>query len=107
MTYKTYYEAITVSTTAVGLNAGLVAEMAPAKNVVGGLARIEVFLTITTAPIRLRYDGVVVTNTTGHYIYPGTMIKISDYNQLANLSMIRDSGAAVDALVQVTYWMSY
>ena len=86
------YEAITVSTTAVGFTAATYTKKAKrAWCVLEGTA---------TKGIRIRTDGTDPTSTTGTLIYPsvgtyGIMVdfNIEGYHDIANFSAIRDSDA--------------
>ena len=58
------------------------------------------WVTVVTAPIRLRYDSGTPTASVGHYMDVNTGVPIWGRNNLNNLKFIRASG--VDGEVSVT-----
>mgnify|MGYP001591464726 FL=1 len=82
------HEAITVSSTAIGVTAEKVKA--------GG-----VFITIESANIRFCFDGTVATSTTCHIAYQGDSILLRNKWAALSLSMIQDD--ATDATARVTY----
>lgn len=82
------HEAITVSSTALGVSAETVKA--------GG-----VFITVEDANIRFCFDGTVATSTTCHVAYDGDSILLRNKASASALSMIRDD--STDATVRVTY----
>lgn len=90
------YEAITVSTTAVGFTATTItptsASLRPATAAI---------ITLETADIRYRYDGTNPTATEGHAAASGSTIVVRGANNVLRFRMIR-SGAS-DATARVTY----
>lgn len=95
------YEAITVSTTAVGLTSTKVTPSDAANTPAHGKA-FEVFISVETNGIRYRIDGTDPTASEGHPVASGEAITITGYNNIRRLKMIR-SGAA-DAAVKVTFF---
>ncbi|MGH9257354.1 MAG: hypothetical protein ACRD3C_22570 [Vicinamibacterales bacterium] len=87
------YEAITVSTTAVGISAGVLQQSTSGQATVCALS-------VEGAEIRYRFDGVAPTATEGHRIPASTTLPLSGFANLSSLRMIRESGS--DATVRVT-----
>jgi hypothetical protein len=87
---STSFEAITVSTTALGLTLA---------NYQGAVAAE---ITVENGPIRFRTDGVAATATVGHLLSAGSVLYIDNPNELAKLSMIRDD--TVDGDISVSYF---
>ena len=86
----TSFEAITVSTTAVGLTAA---------NLKLGIAAK---ITILAADLRYRTDGTAASATVGHLLADGGTLILDNPSDLSALSMIRD--AATDVVVSVSYY---
>ena len=86
----TSFEAITVSTTAVGLTAA---------NLKLGIAAK---ITIVDADLRYRTDGTDASATVGHLLVDGGTLLLDNPSDLLALSMIRD--AATDVVVSVSYF---
>lgn len=90
-TAATFYSA-TVSTTPVAL-------YDPA-TVAGGVLPSSAFLTIKTAAITFRYDGVNPTESEGHEIPAGTGFTVTGIENVRKFRMVR--ATAVDASVKWT-----
>jgi len=101
------FETLTVSTTAVPLTASKVASVAPSQNVKGGKSETSVLVSPVAYAIRFRFDGVAPTATVGHYLAAGDFITVDSYDRIAGLQMIRDTAAGGDAIVSVTYSLTY
>ena len=96
------YEEITVSTTAVGITAAI---MQDASGRVPDDCVALLTLEAGANDLRFRCDGTAATATVGHFIDAGINngpIVIPGGQLVSNLSMVRDTGAAGDATVQVT-----
>lgn len=94
------YEAITVSSTAVGLTATKVTPSAAANTPAHGKA-FEVFISVETNAIRYRIDGTDPTASEGHPVAAGASVTITGYDNIRRLKMIRQSA---DAAVKVTFF---
>jgi len=88
------YESITVSTTSKSLSNYTDSD--------GNLAK-RVVITIESAQIRIRWDGVEATGTEGHLNNPFTTIVIVGTDNIKNFRPIRNSTATVDAKIRCTY----
>lgn len=60
------------------------------------------FITVETAGMRLRFDGVAPTTSVGHLIAAGDYITIDGVENVSNIKMIRATGS--DSTVNVTYF---
>lgn len=89
------YDSLTVSTVAVSLTAAKVSPLkAPSAKLV--------ILTIETADLRYRYDGVAdPTAAEGHAAVMGATLVVSGINNIRRFRMIRSGGTS--AVVKVTY----
>jgi len=87
------YEAVTVSSSAVGLTS-------TKYNPSGHKAQVA-FITVEDAQIRFRYDGTDPTSSEGHIADVGDVIKIEGYDNIANFKAIRTGSS--DATIRVTY----
>lgn len=102
------HEAITVSTSAIGLTAGKLTTANLANAVSGEQSYIEVkrvskaLITVETDLVRFRIDGTNPTSSTGHQLSAGDSLEISGFQNLTNIRFIR-SGAA-DATIRITYY---
>lgn len=94
------FEAITVSTTATGPAAANVSLPE-----LGGYFRraIHIFISVDTNPVRFRWDGTDPTATVGHKFLSGDVLVLEGYDLISKLRMIRDTSAAADAVVSITY----
>ena len=91
------HEAITVSTTAIGVTAGKLLI-----NQTGGFKKraVKVFLTVETNSIRIMWHGGTPTSSTGHLLTSGSSITIEGEQNVNNLLMIQASaGATVMATI--------
>lgn len=89
------YEAITVSTTAVGFTA---ATFAPSN----AREAVAAMFTVESNPVRYRYDGTAPTATEGHRaVAANDPIIIYGRQNIRNFKSIREGAA--DATVRVTY----
>jgi hypothetical protein len=87
-------EALTVSTTAVGL-----------ASIPAGASRA--FITVETAAgeyFRFRVSGTAATGDAGHRVTNEDVFALDTAEQLANLSIIRDTAATADGSIFVTYF---
>ena len=91
------YEAITVSTTAIGITATVV-DPGEATNASEGPAGTA-FLTVETNSIRFTLDGTTPEAAVGHLLAAGDSLIIRGLQNIRNLRMIR---ATADASVKVT-----
>lgn len=89
------FETITVSTTAVGFTS---ATYAPSGTTPADYAMVSV----ETAAIRYRVDGVAPTASVGHAIEAGSGFPVCGQPSLKTFQMIRRDGA--DSTVRVTYY---
>lgn len=85
-------EMITVSTTAIGISAGVLT--------VGGVAADKCFITTEAQPLRWTTSGTTPTSSVGHLAAAGTTITLMGRPDLAAFRMIRQG--ASDASVAVT-----
>ena len=81
------FEALTVSTTAVGLTA------------TDGATQAEI--TVELADVRVRSDGVDPTATVGHLILDGAVISLSSAKDIAAFRAIRD--ASTNVTLSISY----
>ena len=81
------FEALTVSTVAVGLSPST------------GATQAEI--TVELADVRVRSDGVDPTGTVGHLILDGAVISLSSAKDIASFRAIRDAGA--NATLSISY----
>lgn len=88
-------EAITVSTTAVGLTVATRNEAAANEAV---LAMIQVL----SQPIRFRVDGTAPTSTTGNRANTNDILEVWGYEDQRNFSAIREGGT--NATLEVNYY---
>jgi hypothetical protein len=86
------YEEITVSTTAVGLN--------PMK----ARASLAAIISVVSQPIRVRFDGVDPTATTGVKMTDGDTFDLGPMLNLIHFRAIRDTSAGGDATLYVQYF---
>lgn len=63
---------------------------------------VRAFLTVETAPCRIRFDGGTVDSASGHLLADGDYITVDGEQNVANIQLIRTSGTS--ATVQVTYF---
>lgn len=84
------FEAITVSTTAIGLTA--------AKS----QAAVAAEITVENGPVRFRTDGTAATATVGHLLSDGDVLYLDNISDMTSLSMIRDG--ATDGDISVSYF---
>lgn len=82
------FETIEIGSSAVGLNAG------------AKLGCKKVFMTLETAQIRFRYDGVNPTATIGHILNPNDVLRLEGI-QIQNFKAIRTGSTS--GLLSVTY----
>lgn len=76
---------------------------------VGGIAltsakygtNTKAFITIETAPIRVRLDGTAPTATVGHLLNAGDSLELDTASNIANFKAIRTT--AVSAIIDCTY----
>ena len=92
----TAYEQLTVSTTAVGLAAATVGGSD------GVPQRTYCLLTLATADIRWRVDGVNPDTNTGHIFASGATLALSSHSDIVTIRFIRDGGS--DAALSATCW---
>jgi len=85
------YEAITVSTAAIGFTAALIRE----RSVVGA------FITLETGQIRFRMDGIDPSSTTGHLLEIGQSLTLKSKAAVEKIKFIK-TGDTSGAL-KVTY----
>lgn len=88
----TDYEAVTVSSSAVGLTAATYTE--------GGAVMPHALITVETNPIRFRVDGLNPTATEGHLVQPGNKITLDSGDQITKFRAIATGG---DATIRVSY----
>jgi len=93
------YEAITVSSTAVGFSEG---EKNPTTGLGKGQQVKEIFATVETDQIRYTVDGTTPTDAVGHLVSAGQSISIKNVNAIQNFEMIR---VTTDASVKITYFI--
>lgn len=90
-------EVITVSTTALSL----------ATDTVGGrgTARPEArycFLSLETAAVRWRVDGIAPTDSTGHVMASGSSLELYGHETISRFKVIRDTGS--DGVLTASCW---
>ena len=83
------YEAITLSSSAVGLDTAKFNEFTK-----------RVLVTIEDQTVRYRYDGTAPTTTEGHPLYDKDVLIVEGYGNLRRLKMIATGS---DALAKITY----
>lgn len=92
------FDSITVTNVAGGVSLTL------GKLSSGGVAPAQgAFLTVDDAALRFRFDGTAPTATVGHQLSSGDSVTIYGANSLRNFRAIRDTGAALNPTLQVTY----
>jgi hypothetical protein len=93
------HEKITVAGTATGPSAAKLVI-----NQTGGAKKraVRAFITVETAPCRIRFDGGTADSSTGHLLVDGDYITIDGESNVANISMIRTSGSSAE--VSITYF---
>ena len=84
------HEAVTVSSTAIGITA----------TVSDGILPAAALITVENAAIRYTVDGTTPTATTGHTALPGAVFELVDRGEVANFLAIRRDGS--DATLKVT-----
>lgn len=87
------YEAVTVSSSAVGLTS-------TKYNPSGHKAQVA-FITVEGAQIRFRYDGTDPTSSEGHLFSPGDVLELIGFENIENFKAIRVG--STDATLRVTY----
>lgn len=98
----TAFEALTVSTTALGFTvANLGLGRGPESSIAPAIA---VFITVEAQPVRFRVDGTAATAGAGHLLSAGDTLFLTGAKTLRDFSVIR-SGAS-DATLHVTYFGS-
>ena len=85
------FEQLTIDATVAGI------PLAPAKYTINTKA----FITVETAPIRFRIDGVAPTATVGHLLNIGDSAELDSASNIANFKAIRTTG--VSAVINCTY----
>ena len=90
------YQQVTVSTTAVGLSAATVGGDS------GIPERTYCLLTLATADVRWRVDGVDPDTDTGHIFASGATLSINGHADIVTFRAIRDGAA--DATLSATCW---
>jgi hypothetical protein len=102
------HEAITVSTSALGLTASKLTAFAAAnardtdQSYVDIKRAHKVLITTETDKVRFRLDGTDPTSATGHELAAGDSLEVAGFSNLSKLRFIR-SGAA-DATLRVTFY---
>ena len=92
------YEELTVSTTAIGPTATVIAP-----SIVGAPAHgkaMEAYCSVETNAVRFRIDGVDPTASVGHPLAAGDKLTVTGYGNIKALRFIRQSA---DASVKITY----
>jgi hypothetical protein len=95
--YGYEYEALTVPVTVVRFD---VDKIDPGDGLPAGVA---VQLAVEDEAVRLRYDGGDPSGSDGITLSAGGIYTITGETNIRNARLIRDSGAAGDATVRVTY----
>jgi hypothetical protein len=95
------YEAVVVSTAAVGLTAAKYNATASLAAAEQGKARL-VMLTVE-GRVRFRFDGVSPTGTEGHILNDGDVLYLNSIAQISQFKAIRNSTEVSDATLRVTY----
>lgn len=90
------FETVTITSDTVRLTASL---MTPA----GAPAAKAAYITTETEDVRYRFDGGLPTATVGHFVAALGKVTLSGINNLDNSRWIRDTGAAADVVLAVTY----
>lgn len=91
------YEAVTVSSTAIGCTAAKLS-FTPT---LGAVRKAhEIHVTIETDSVRYRFDGGDPTAAIGHLATTGTVISVKGPHNLARFKMIR---VTTDASAKITY----
>jgi hypothetical protein len=90
------YESISVTNTAVGFTASLVAASAGVRPRCG-----RAFITAETAQMRFRYDGTDPTSAEGHLLNVGDILTFDDHQSITSFKAIRTG--AVSGVIKVTY----
>jgi hypothetical protein len=90
-------ETVTVSTTAVGLSAATIGG-----GTTGEPPRTQCFLTLETANIRWRVDGLSPDTNTGHVMVSGGTLVLSGTPNITRFRAIRDDAA--DATLTASCW---
>lgn len=88
------FEAITVSTVAIGPTAATV-------NPTNAPGAKALFCTVESQPIRYRFDGTAPTSSVGHPALAGATIVLVGANSITHLKAIRSGGT--DATLSCTY----
>lgn len=88
-------ESLTVSTSAVPLTASVYAPS-------GSARAVSAYMTVGADAIRVWFDGSAPSSTVGHYYASGTQITVCGVT-ISRIQFIRDTGAAGDATLSVTY----
>ena len=91
------YEAITISTEAIGFTAE---KILPTSGEYKNIGCREVFCSLESNSIRWTIDGTMPTSTIGHQLAAGENLTIEHPEDIANFRAIRLSG---DASLKVTY----
>jgi len=84
------HEAVTVSSTAIGITA----------TVSDGILPAAALITVENAAIRYTVDGTTPTATAGHTALPGAVLELVDRGEVTNFLAIRRDGS--DATIMVT-----
>ena len=92
-------ETITVSTTAVSLAAATIGG-----GTTGKPEARYCFLSLATAAIRWRVDGIAPTDTVGHIMASGAALELYGATTIRRFSAIRDDGS--DGVLTVSCWES-
>lgn len=83
------FEALSVSTSSVGLTAGTI------------LDRQFALITVEVGAVRFRLDGTAPTAAVGHVLEPGDKLTLDSNDQLASVRFIRRDG--LDATLECSY----
>jgi len=64
---------------------------------------VRAFITVETAPCRIRFDGTAPDSSTGHLLTDGDYITVEGEQNVANIKLIRTSGTSSEVMVTYFY----
>ena len=94
------YEAVTVATVSIGLDAAKLQKARTTNDSIGGTSytattkAIECYMTLETAQIRWTCDGTTPTTTVGHLMEVGESITLHGHQNLSKFRSIRTGGTS-------------
>lgn len=96
------FEALAVSTTAVGLTATEYQKSVSTGDSKDRVTANRAVITVEAQSLRYRLDGTAPTSTVGHLATAGDVIELNGIHQIVNFLAIRSSGT--DSAIHVTYY---